>query len=113
MESEDGTGGRRPLLGDVDCHPPIPFKLRQMALVICFCFYSLDKEAIEMSIEEMQRNVSMLVDKYLPERKDLIDLINRDPRCTKHVLAEIEKFKIKEYTDGDLDLIHDIAFYYL
>lgn len=25
MESEDGTGSRRPLLGDVDCHPPIPF----------------------------------------------------------------------------------------
>lgn len=25
MESEDGTGGRHPLLGDVDCHPPIPF----------------------------------------------------------------------------------------
>ena len=24
MESEDGTGGRHPLLGDVDCHPPIP-----------------------------------------------------------------------------------------
>ncbi len=27
MKSEDGTGGRRPLLGDVDCHPPISFKL--------------------------------------------------------------------------------------
>lgn len=25
MKSEDGTGGRRPLLGDVDCHPPILF----------------------------------------------------------------------------------------
>lgn len=25
MKSEDGTGGRRPLLGDVDCHPPISF----------------------------------------------------------------------------------------
>ena len=27
MESEDGTGGRRPLLGDVDCHPPISFNV--------------------------------------------------------------------------------------
>ncbi len=27
MKSEDGTGGRHPLLGDVDCHPPISFKL--------------------------------------------------------------------------------------
>lgn len=26
MKSEDGTGGRRPLLGDVDCHPPISFR---------------------------------------------------------------------------------------
>lgn len=26
MKAEDGTGGRHPLLGDVDCHPPISFK---------------------------------------------------------------------------------------
>jgi len=29
MKSEDGTGGRRPLLGDVDCHPPISFEIQQ------------------------------------------------------------------------------------
>ena len=28
MKSEDGTGGRRPLLGDVDCHPPISFNIK-------------------------------------------------------------------------------------
>lgn len=39
MESEDGTGGRHPLLGDVDCHPPIPFGiLRRVTSVICL-FY--------------------------------------------------------------------------
>ena len=28
MKAEDGTGGRRPLLGDVDCHPPISFDMK-------------------------------------------------------------------------------------
>jgi len=32
MESEDGTGGRRPLLGDVDCHPPISFNRQKLLL---------------------------------------------------------------------------------
>lgn len=36
MELEDGTGGRRPLLGDVDCHPPIPFyELVSQAIFAC------------------------------------------------------------------------------
>lgn len=36
MKSEDGTGGRHPLLGDVDCHPPISFDIEgQVTLVIC------------------------------------------------------------------------------
>ena len=40
MKSEDGTGGRRPLLGDVDCHPPISFKLmRQVTSVICLFYF--------------------------------------------------------------------------
>ena len=39
MKSEDGTGGRRPLLGDVDCHPPISFKFAwQITSVICFLY---------------------------------------------------------------------------
>ena len=29
MKSEDGTGGRHPLLGDVDCHPPISFNIKR------------------------------------------------------------------------------------
>ena len=28
MKSEGGTGGRHPLLGDVDCHPPISFGIQ-------------------------------------------------------------------------------------
>lgn len=27
MKSENETGSRHPLLGDVDCHPPVSFKL--------------------------------------------------------------------------------------
>ena len=41
MESEDGTGSRHPLLGDVDCHPPIPFGIsRQVTSVICLFRYN-------------------------------------------------------------------------
>ena len=41
MESEDGTGGRHPLFGDVDCHPPIPFNIyRQVTSVICLFHYN-------------------------------------------------------------------------
>ena len=45
MESEDGTGGRRPWLGDVDCHPPISFKYNRQvtlfSLPACFIFLYL------------------------------------------------------------------------
>ena len=36
IKSEDGTGGRRPLLGDVDCHPPILFEIKGVVLATPF-----------------------------------------------------------------------------
>jgi len=39
MESEDGTGGRRPWLGDVDCHPPISFNYIRQATIFVTCLF--------------------------------------------------------------------------
>ena len=58
-------------------------------------------------------NVKYLVNKYLYERNDLVELIMRDSDSVKYILSEISKGKKSDYDEGDLDLIKDISFYYL
>lgn len=58
-------------------------------------------------------NVKYLVNKYLYERNDLVELIMRDSDSVKYILSEISKGKKRDYDEGDLDLIKDISFYYL
>ena len=57
-------------------------------------------------------NVKYLVNKYLYERNDLVELIMRDSDI-KYILSEISKGKKGDYDEEDLDLIKDISFYYL
>lgn len=58
-------------------------------------------------------NVKYLVNKYLYERNDLVELIMRDSDSVKYILSEISKGKKRDYDEEDLNLIKDISFYYL
>ena len=58
-------------------------------------------------------NVKYLVNKYLYERNDLVELIMRDSDSVEYILSEISKGKKGDYDEEDLDLIKDISFYYL
>ena len=58
-------------------------------------------------------NVKYLVNKYLYETNDLVELIMRDSDSVKYILSEISKGKKRDYDEEDLDLIKDISFYYL
>lgn len=58
-------------------------------------------------------NLKYLVNKYLSERKDLVELAEQDTDSTKYILSEISKGKKKDYDKEDVDLIKDISFFYL
>lgn len=66
-----------------------------------------------MDRKQLQQNVIYLIDKYIPDRGDLKILIKEDIDSVKYILAQIEKYKSKEYMDEDLELIQDIVFYYV
>ena len=58
-------------------------------------------------------NVKYLINKYLPERNDLVDLIMQDTRSVKYIMYQIDIGKDRAYEEKDSELIKDIAFYYL
>ena len=58
MKSEDGTGGRRPLLGDVDCHPPILFKVK--GVVVTTPFYIIQRKFPIKKICTLQKQKKVL-----------------------------------------------------
>ena len=66
-----------------------------------------------MSKEEVISKIEYLVLKYVPERSDLIELINKDIDSIKYVLAEISRYKKNEYGENDKEIIKDIAFFYI
>lgn len=66
-----------------------------------------------MNKKQLQRNIIYLIDEYIPDRGDLKKLINEDIDSVKHILAEIDNYKQKEYVNEDLDLIQDIVFHYV
>lgn len=68
---------------------------------------------VAMDRKKLQRNIIYLIDEYIPDRSDLKKLIKEDIDCVKHILAEIDKYKRKEYINEDLELIQDIVFYYV
>lgn len=68
---------------------------------------------IKMDEKKLIRSIEYLVNKYLSERNDLVELIMKDSDSAKYILSEISKGKKKNYEEGDLDIIKNISFYYL
>ena len=68
---------------------------------------------INMDKKKLINNVKYLVNKYLDERNDLVELIIQDSDSVKYILSEISNGKKKDYDKEDLELIKDISFYYL
>lgn len=66
-----------------------------------------------MNREEIILKVEYLVEKYVPERKDLVELIKEDIDSVKYILAEIGRYKTREYDNNDKEIIKDIAFFYI
>ena len=66
-----------------------------------------------MDEKKLTEYIRYLVDKYLVERDDLVDLIMQDTDSTKYILSEISKYKKKDYDKEENDLIKDISFFYL
>lgn len=73
------------------------------------------KENEFMDPKKLIQNIKYLVEKYLDERDDLVELIIQDPAgdCVKYIFSEINKGKKIDYEEKDLDMIREIAFYYL
>lgn len=66
-----------------------------------------------MDKEMLIENVVYLINKYLPERSDLVDLIKQDTRSVKYIMYQIGIGKERDYDEKDSKLVQDIAFYYL
>ena len=63
-----------------------------------------------MDKKKLINNVKYLVNKYLDERNDLVELIIQDSDSVKYILSEISNGKKKDYDKEDLELIKDISF---
>lgn len=68
---------------------------------------------IRMDKKMLIENVVYLINKYLPERSDLVDLIKQDTRSVKYIMYQIGIGKERDYDEKDSELVQDIAFYYL
>ena len=66
-----------------------------------------------MNKQELIDNIIILVNRYVPDRDDLIELIKNDIDSVKYIMSEIDKNKNMDYLNEDLELLKDIAFYYL
>ena len=66
-----------------------------------------------MNKQELIDNIIILVNRYVPNRDDLIELIKNDIDSVKYIMSEIDKNKNMDYLNEDLELLKDIAFYYL
>ena len=66
-----------------------------------------------MDEKKLTENVKYLVDKYLDERNDLVELVMQDTDSIKYILSEISKGKKRNYDKEDIDIIKDTSFYYL
>ena len=58
-------------------------------------------------------NLEGLIKRYIDDKDVVKELIkNIEPSKVKYVLGEIDKYRSKEYSSGDKDLLKDIYFYY-
>lgn len=66
-----------------------------------------------MDEEKIKQNIKYLVKKYLDGRDDLVELFMQDTDSVKYILSEIDKGMKGDYEEKDLDMIKDIAYYYI
>lgn len=65
---------------------------------------------------ELQRNIEYLVNKYIIDdikKVELISMIKLDSDSAKFVLAELGIYKKAEYEKSDIEIMVDIAYYYI
>lgn len=65
---------------------------------------------------ELQRNIEYLVNKYIIDdgkKLELISIIKQDSDSAKFVLAELGINKKSEYEESDIEIMKDIAYYYI
>ncbi|MBD5473473.1 MAG: hypothetical protein HDR20_11455 [Lachnospiraceae bacterium] len=88
-----------------------------MSSVVLFVYKRSQQFAYEgvirMDKKMLIENVVYLINKYLPERSDLVDLIMQDTRSVKYIMYQIEIGNERAYDEKDSELVQDIAFYYL
>ena len=69
-----------------------------------------------MSELELQINIEYLVNKYVVDdikKVELISLIKKDSDSAKFILAELGIHKKSEYEKPDIEIMKDIAYYYI
>jgi hypothetical protein len=66
-----------------------------------------------MDKTEMTNIVIEMIDRYTPNRYDLVNYIKEDQDSLKYVLSEIDKNKNEEYSEDDLAVLKEIAYYFL
>lgn len=65
---------------------------------------------------ELQRNIEYLVNKYVIDdikKGELISMIKEDSDSAKFILAELSIHKKSEYEKSDIEIMKDIAYYYI
>ncbi|WP_099136684.1 hypothetical protein [Xenorhabdus budapestensis] len=68
-----------------------------------------------MTEKELRKNLTYLVDKYIPDnerKKELYIYIQRENVPVKGILADLNKFGVKTVMQDDGKLISDIYFHY-
>lgn len=66
-----------------------------------------------MNKDKLIVNLKYLVDQYITDEQVKLELQEYISSLkTKYVLAEIDRNKVKEYSDNDKGLIKDICYYY-
>ena len=66
-----------------------------------------------MSEEDLINAIVYLVNKYAPNRKDIIETIKNNPRSAKGVMYDLSVAKNRAWDDEDDDLIANISFYFI
>lgn len=69
-----------------------------------------------MQVNELKKYLRYLIEKYAPsdaaKRKELLDLVDRDPVPVKGVFADLTPY-VKGCSEADGRIIKDIAFNYI
>ncbi|MGJ0580390.1 hypothetical protein ACR71G_20605 [Xenorhabdus bovienii] len=74
-----------------------------------------NKELKRMTEEELRKNLTYLVDKYIPDnerKEEIYNYIRREDVPVKGILADLNEYKTSAVEKSDGDLISDIYFHY-